>query len=104
MRQHYHWDNASARMVGKGIVSIDNGKNKAHNVLYVEGLKQNILSLIQMCDQGYNLTFHSKGCDMRKVGSGRLVANANIIPRNVYILNKFKGENVCLGVISLSSR
>jgi hypothetical protein len=62
-------DNASARIVGKGIVSLDSGKTKTQNVLYVEGFKKNILSVIQMCYQGYNLTFLSKGCDRRKAGS-----------------------------------
>jgi len=55
-----------------------------------------------MCDQGYKLTFHSKGCEIRKVGSGRLVENANITLRNVYILDEVKGEKCCTGVISLS--
>jgi hypothetical protein len=96
-------DKASARIVGKGIVSLDNGKTKTHNVLYVEGLKHNILSVIQMCDQGYNLTFHSKGCEIRKATSGRLVENANKTSRDVYILDKVKGEKCCMGVISLSS-
>jgi hypothetical protein len=32
-------DKDSIRIVGKGIVSLDNEKNKTHNVLYVEGLK-----------------------------------------------------------------
>ena len=45
------WDDAFARIVEKGTVSLDNGKTKTHNVLYVEGLKHNILSVSQMCDQ-----------------------------------------------------
>jgi hypothetical protein len=57
-----------------------------------------------MCDQGYNLTFHSKGCEMRKATLGRLVANANKALRDVYILDKVKGEKCCMGVISLSYR
>ena len=97
-------DNASARIVGKGIVSLDNGKTKTQNVLYVEGLKHNLLSVSQMCDQGYNLTFHSKGCEIRKAGSGRLVENENKIESNVYVLDEVKGEKCCMGVISLSSR
>jgi hypothetical protein len=58
--------NASARIVGKGTISIDYGKTKTKNVFYVERLKHNLLSFSQMCDQGYNLTFHSKGCEIRK--------------------------------------
>jgi hypothetical protein len=100
-------DNGSARILGKYIVSIDNGNTKTHNALYVEWLNQNILSVIQMCDQGYNLTFHSKGCEIRKTTSERLVANANRTSRYVYILDEVKEKKCCmeykLGVISFSS-
>jgi hypothetical protein len=66
-RQRYLWGyNASTRIVGKGIVSLDNGKTKTQNVLYVEWLKHNIVSVNQICDQGYNLTFDSGGCEIRK--------------------------------------
>jgi hypothetical protein len=58
--------------------------------LYVEGLKHNILSVIQMCDQGYNLTFHSKGCDIRKEALEILVENENKTSSDVYILNEVK--------------
>jgi hypothetical protein len=85
-------DNAYARIFGKGIVSLDDGKTKTQNVLYVEGLKHNLLSISQMCDQGYKLTFHSKGCDIMKACLGILVANANRTPSNVYVLNEVKGE------------
>ena len=40
-----------------------------------------------MSDQGYNLTFDSKGCKIRKVGSRILVAYENINSSNVYIIN-----------------
>ena len=83
-------DNGSTRIVGKGIVSLDNGNTNAWNVLYVEGLKNNLLSVIQICDQGYNLTFHSKGCEIRKETSGILVVNENRTSRVGYILDKVK--------------
>jgi hypothetical protein len=89
-------------IVGKGIVSLDNGKTKTQNLFYVEGLKNNILSFNQMCNQGYNLTFHSKVCEIREETFGRLVENANKTSRDVYILDKVKGEKCCMGVISLS--
>jgi hypothetical protein len=72
-------------IVGKCNVSIDNGKNKTQNVSYVEGLKHNLQSVSQMCDKGYNLTFHSKGSEINKASLRRLVTNVNRTLRNVYI-------------------
>jgi hypothetical protein len=89
-------DNASRRIFGKGTITLDNGKTKTQNVLYVEGLKHNIISVSQMCDQGYNLTFHSKACEIRKVGLERLMENSSRTPRNVYTLNEVKGGKCCM--------
>lgn len=36
-------DNGSERIAGRGTVSLDNGRAKAKNVLYVEGLKHNLM-------------------------------------------------------------
>jgi hypothetical protein len=69
-------NNAPARIRGKGIVVLDEdkkGKTKAQNVLYVDGLKHNLLSVSQMCDQGHNVLFHSKGCKVMDVGRRELV-------------------------------
>jgi hypothetical protein len=44
-------DNASGRIVGKGIVSLDNGNTKTQNVLYVEGLKHKVCyERLKVCD------------------------------------------------------
>jgi hypothetical protein len=53
-----------------------------------------------MYDQDYNLTFHSKVCEIRKACSGRLVANANRTSNNVYILDEVKGEKSCMGQVN----
>jgi hypothetical protein len=45
-------DNMSSKIIGKGTVAIRN-KIKAENVLLVEYLKPNILSVSQTCDQGH---------------------------------------------------
>jgi hypothetical protein len=45
-----------------------------------------------MCDQGHNLTFNSRECDIRKANSGKLVSKAILTPNNVYILNEINGE------------
>lgn len=59
-------DNASTIIMGKGIVSLVNEKAKIEDVLFIEGLKHNILSLIQLFDKGHEFTFNSKGCEIIK--------------------------------------
>jgi hypothetical protein len=58
-------NNAPTRIRGKRTVVLDEdkkGKTKEQNVLYVDGLKHNLLSVSHMCDQKHNVLFHSKGC------------------------------------------
>ena len=62
---------------------------KAKNVLLVEDLKHNLLSVSKMCDQGYTLMFDSQRCKIKEV-LGRLVATATRRPSNIYILNPRK--------------
>lgn len=49
-------NNAPTRIKGKDIVKLDQN-TKAQNVPYVEGLKHNLLSVSQICDNGYDVTF-----------------------------------------------
>ena len=44
---------------GKGSIFLKE-KVKANNVMYVDGLKHNLLSVSQMCDQGNEVVFSSK--------------------------------------------
>lgn len=55
-----------------------------------------------MCDEGYNFTFHSKECEIRKVSLGRLVANANRTMRNVYIIDEAKEKKCCRQYLVMS--
>ena len=43
-------NDAPGKIKGKGMVSLSNGKGKAQDVLFVEGLKHNLLSVSQVCD------------------------------------------------------
>jgi hypothetical protein len=56
----------STKIIGKGTVRIGNKNTKAENVLLVKDMKHNLLSVIQMCDQGHKVTFDSKKCEIRK--------------------------------------
>jgi hypothetical protein len=64
----------SAKIIGKGTVRIGNKNTKVENVLLVEDMKHNLLSVSQMCDQGHKVTFDSQKCEIRKEGSGKLIA------------------------------
>lgn len=83
-------DNVSTKISGKDILSLENGKTKIENVLYVEGLRNNILSSSQMRDQGNTLTFHVEGCEIRKVG--KRVLEAKRLANNIYVLSEIRDE------------
>jgi hypothetical protein len=67
-------NDAPGKIKGKGMVSISNGKGKAQDVLFVDGLKHNFLSVNQFCDRGCEVVFTSKGCRIQYVDSGQLIA------------------------------
>jgi hypothetical protein len=52
------------------MVSLSNGKGKAQDVLLVDGLKHNLLSVSQMCERGFEVMFMSKDCKIKFVNSG----------------------------------
>ena len=56
----YFGDNGTTKIIAKGRVTLGNQRTKANNVFLVENMKHNILSVIQMCDQGHTLTFDSE--------------------------------------------
>jgi hypothetical protein len=87
----------SAKIIGKGTVQIGNKNEKAENVLLVEYMKHNFLSVSQMCDQGHKVTFDSQKCEIRKEGSGKLVATAARTSSNIYVLSEIGNEKCCLG-------
>jgi hypothetical protein len=50
----------STKIIGKGTIQIGSKNEKVENVLLVEDMKHNLLSLGQMCDQGHKVTFNSQ--------------------------------------------
>ena len=85
-----------AKIIGKGTVRIGNKNTKAENVLLVEDMKHNLLSVSQMCDQGHKLTFNSEKCEIIKEGSGKLVGTAARTSSNIYVLSEIGNEKCCL--------
>jgi hypothetical protein len=58
-------DDSSAKILGEGVVEIGRKNAKEKNVLLVEYLNHNLLSVSKMCDQGYTLTFDSRKFKLR---------------------------------------
>jgi hypothetical protein len=75
-------------------VNIGSEKVKATNVLLVEDLKHNLLSVNKLCDQGYTFTFDSQKCEIREVDLGRLVTTTTRSPNNIYILDRVKIKRI----------
>jgi hypothetical protein len=85
-------DDSSAKILGEGVVELGRKNVKSKNVLLVEELNNNLLSVSKMCDQGYTLTFDSRKCKIRENNSGRLVATTTRRTNNIYILDMKKRE------------
>jgi hypothetical protein len=90
-------NNHSAKIIGRGTIKLGRKDAMAENVLLVEDMKHNMLSVSQMCDQGHTLQFDSEKCEIRKEGSGRLVATTIRTLNNIYVLNEIGKESCCLG-------
>jgi hypothetical protein len=87
----------SSKIIGKGTVRIGSKNEKEKNVLLVEDMKHNLLSVSQMCDQGHKVTFDSKKCEIRKEGLGKLVVTAARTSSNIYVLSEIGNGKCCLG-------
>jgi hypothetical protein len=85
-------NDAPGKIKGKGMVSLSNGKGKAQDVLFVDGLKHNLLSVSQVCDRGCKVVFTSKDCKIQSVNSGQLIAKGIRTENNVYVLKEEKEE------------
>eukprot|EP00253_Pinus_taeda_P011665 PITA_11665 len=81
-----------ASIKGKGTAHLKE-KVKAGNVLYVDGLKHNLLSVSQMCDQGTKVIFISNGCQVRDLDTGEILIKGRRTPNNLYIFEE--GQQQC---------
>ena len=66
------------KILGKGTIGNENNF-LIHDVLYVEGLKHNLLSINQLCDRGYQVTFRTNSCEIRLPNSKEVLLVVIII-------------------------
>jgi hypothetical protein len=86
-----------ARIIRKDTIGIGNKNTKVENVLLVEYMKHNPLSVSRMCDQVHKVTFDSQKCEIRKTGSGKLIATTARTSSNIYVLSEIGNEKCSLG-------
>jgi hypothetical protein len=72
------------------MVSTSNGKWKAQDVLFVDALKHNLLSVSQMCYKGCEVVLTSKDCKIKSINSGQVVAKGLRTYNNVYVMKEDK--------------
>ncbi|GAV68908.1 hypothetical protein CFOL_v3_12411, partial [Cephalotus follicularis] len=63
-------DNAKGKI--KGVGSIGNLKTSIQNVLFVDGLKHNLLSISQLCDKDCKVTFEKDLCKVIDINNGQV--------------------------------
>jgi len=80
-----------ATIKGKGFVYLKE-KVKFGNVMYVAGLKHNLLSVSQMCDQGNEVVFRSKECVVHELDTRKTIVKGTRNPINLFILG---GQEQC---------
>lgn len=70
--------------------------------MIVEGLKHNLLSVSQICDQQHHVVSSTKDCDIRNSSLGELVAKGATTPHNIYILRRIHEDKCYLSQIDES--
>ncbi|XP_045809814.1 uncharacterized protein LOC123904167 [Trifolium pratense] len=75
-------NNEKASIKGKGTIGKNNSA-KIENVHYVEGLKHNLISISQLCDNGLEVIFRSHTCEIKQ--SDKTLFYGSRI-KNVYVI------------------
>ena len=81
-------NDGSSNVIGSGTVTLGSKYVLSKNVLLVENMNHNLLSVGQMCDQGHTILFNSTKCEIRKGVYGEIVATASRAPNNIYVLDE----------------
>ena len=70
-------NDGSSNVIGSGTVTLGSKDVIAKNVLLVENMNHNLLSVGQMCDQGHKMLFNSTKCEIGKGRYGKTVATTS---------------------------
>ena len=88
-------DNGKGRIIGNGSIG-NNSSSLIENVLLVDGLKHNLLSISQLCDKGFKVIFESSHCIIKDSQNDKIIFMGHR-NENVYTIDisKYEGHNRC---------
>ena len=76
-----------------GIGEIGNSQSLSiHHVLFVDGLKHNLLSISQLCDMRNKVTFYPNNCFVSSLDKDKVIFSGERV-ENVYVINLNKNDN-----------
>jgi len=78
-------NNNKGKILGRGTIR-DKNTFLIHDVLCVEGLKHNLISISQLCDKHYQITFKPNTCEIKLPKSQEVLLIGKRI-NNVYLLD-----------------
>lgn len=85
-------NDGACRIRGKGTIILKNGRGKGQYVLFVDGLKHNLLSVSHMCDKGCDVIFRAKDCEIISTSTGKVLSKGVQTENNLYILKEENEE------------
>src|SRR2546430_4172487 len=78
-------DNNQCKVIAIG--NVGQGKNLLiENILLVDGLKHNLLSISQLCDKGYKVIFDKDACHLYDIDMTNVIAQG-YRKNNIYMIN-----------------
>ena len=86
-------DNGKGRIIGHGSVG-NNSSSLIENVLLIDGLKHNLLSISQLCDKGFKVIFESSHSITKDSQNDKIIFMGHR-NENVYTIDisKYEGHN-----------
>ena len=77
-------DNNKRRILGSGVIGNEASFN-IHNVLLVEGLKHNLISISELCDKGFKVVFEPNHCLIYDTCGSIVLVGKRV--NNIYLLH-----------------
>ena len=81
-------NDGSSNVIGSGTITLRRKDVITNNVLLVENMNHNLLSVGKMCDQRHTILFNSTKCEIRKGRYGEIVATTSQAPNDIYVLDE----------------